>query len=406
MSKASLTMNVKGVDSTKAAFDSVAWRGRQVASKLRGMLGGALAAAGAYLGIHAITAGINELGKLSDMAASCATSTDDLTKTMLAMQVVGVNTDLSTLTRTFAKIQKETGEVGMDGFVNQLKRLAEIEDPAERAQEAMKRLGRSGADFLKVINAGGDAIDSLFAVANAMPVIPQAAADAGDAVADAMSIASAGVKSVWLQGLATISGWFDKNFKGGIRQASAEGAAYLEYYAKVGVQKALAWWEKITTYFEAVGTFWGTLFGTEGSVGERFEAALQAYDDELEQRADYVAEVEAKTEERINDWAEVLEAKVEKIEKLQAHYDKASRVVGAEIIDAADEAAEKLSKVQVRNDLVIAGTNAATKLALLGPNYKDEQKKTNALLSKIAPAVERIANKSEKSTVELGEVDL
>lgn len=398
MSKAVHQISVKAVDQTAGAFSSIQARAAAASAKLQSMLGGALAAAGAYLGFRQITAGINELGKLSDMAASCATSTDDLTKTMLAMQVVGVNTDLSVLTRTFAKLQKETGEVGMEAFINTMKRLSQIEDPAQRASEAMRVMGRSGADFLKIINGGSESVDALFEVANAMPVIPQAAADAGDAVADAMTIAAGGVKSLWVRALQKVCEWFDGNFTGGVREAAAKGAEYLVYYAKVGVTEALKYWEKMTTFFEAVGSFWGTFFSTDGSISEKWNRASEVLDDELEQRAIHIERLEEEVEKKERKWLDDTEARVERIGRnFNKSYDRAGKTLGSNMVEAADEAAKTIKSAQIKNSLINAGSNELSKLQILGPQYQSEAKKQTKALEEIAKNTRKTADNTSET---------
>ena len=49
MANANLTMGINGVDKTAAAFNSVKNRARATGAQIRSIMGGAIAAAGAYL---------------------------------------------------------------------------------------------------------------------------------------------------------------------------------------------------------------------------------------------------------------------------------------------------------------------------------------------------------------------
>ena len=68
MSKSTHQIAVKATDQTAGAFASIQTRAAAASAKLRSMLGGAMAAAGAYFGFRSIAGAINELGTLSDIA--------------------------------------------------------------------------------------------------------------------------------------------------------------------------------------------------------------------------------------------------------------------------------------------------------------------------------------------------
>lgn len=199
MSQSTHQIKVKGVDQTGGAFSSIKNRAAATGAQVRSMLGGALAAAGAYLGFRAVKGGIDELGHLSDIAQKTSTSVGELTQTAAAMGALGIqNMGVDQLAKSFDYMAKTTGRTGMAGFYQTIAELGKIEDVAQRGQEAMKIFGRSGMEFMPLINAADTSVEALQTVVAAMPKVPQSAADAGDAMSDAMGFAANQVKSIWL----------------------------------------------------------------------------------------------------------------------------------------------------------------------------------------------------------------
>ena len=90
MSSSTHQIKVKATDQTAGAFSSIQKRAATVGSGIKNALGGALAAAGAYLGASAFVSGIKELGSLSDTAQQASVSVDELTKASTAMSVLGI----------------------------------------------------------------------------------------------------------------------------------------------------------------------------------------------------------------------------------------------------------------------------------------------------------------------------
>jgi hypothetical protein len=108
---------IKAKDGTAPAFKSIQSRAAGAGSKISSLLGGALAAAGGYLGARAIVSGINELGKLSDVAQATSTSVDELTRSSNALQILGIRgASVESMARAFMFMEKNTGRSGMEGF--------------------------------------------------------------------------------------------------------------------------------------------------------------------------------------------------------------------------------------------------------------------------------------------------
>jgi len=406
-SEAKTSLVINGVDRTAGAFASIGARAAACGSQLKGMLGGALAAAGAYMGFSKISEGISELSHLSDIATKANTSVDDLTKTATAMDVLGIqNMGVDQFAKSLDYMQKTTGRVGMEGFYQTIQELAGIEDRAKRGQEAMRIFGRSGMEFMPLINGAENGIQALQGVIDVMPAIPQSAAVAGDNVADATGIVTNGIKSIWLQSLGAICGYFDTMFEGGVKTAALMAANWMEYYAKVGASRVIYYYGQAQNFMGEIGTFWGTLFGglmNGGSISEAINLAASQMDLERTANRDAEAEELASLERRQAAWRAAYEEKMKKISEFNSNESKAS--ISAEQkagIDGltATETAKKLPRIT--NKLIGAGSNEARKLSIFGPTLQTETKKQTKLLEKIAKNTE---NAADKDAVELDVLD-
>ena len=107
MANANLTMGVTGIDKTGAAFNSIKMRARATGASIRAALGGALAAAGAYLSLRSVAGAVNQLGQLSDLAMKAGMSVEFLTKATTAFQVAGLNVSAESLVKAMQFMQTQ-----------------------------------------------------------------------------------------------------------------------------------------------------------------------------------------------------------------------------------------------------------------------------------------------------------
>ena len=328
MSQSTHQIRVQAKDQTSAAFGSIKSRAAATGAQIRSMLGGALAAAGAYLGFRAVKGGIDELGHLSDIAQKTSTSVGELTQTAAAMSALGIqNMGVDQLAKTFDFLAKNTGRTGMAGFYQTIGEIGKLPNAADRAQAAMKAFGKSGMELMPLINAADTSVEALQTVVAAMPKVPQSAADAGDAMSDAMGFAANQAKSIWLQGLASICGWFDNEYKGGVREASLSAGNYMEFYAKTAVAKCIMWYRKVQEYLKRFGDWAGTFIGVKmagGSWGEAWNMAGQAYDEAVKDYDEVAKDLEKREAERTARFRREFEDRKIAIEKFQGAYDKAA----------------------------------------------------------------------------------
>lgn len=399
MSKSTHVVAVKGNDQTGAAFSSVESRAAAASAKIRSALGGALSAVGAYLSLRAVASGVNELGRLSDVAQKTSTSVDELTRAASAMGVLGINANVDGLAKAFQMMEKNTGRSGLQGFYDTIGELGKIPDVSDRAAQAMKVFGRSGMEFMPLINAAKDGTNALEGVINAMPKIPQAAADAGDDAADAMAIVGMSIRSIWLQALGKVIRLFAGNDEDSLRGAAAKAAAWMEYFAKVAATAWQSAWRRIKGYTQAVGdyvaAFGGALYGG-GSFADAAEMAAQAWGAATREMCDDIESIE----KPLDDLGKNLAEKLDAIDQFEINYRKAAESTGARARELKlSGTAEDISAAQrapaIRNELIMGGSNAALRTAMLGPQMQTESKKQTALLEKIAKNTEKTADNTD-----------
>ena len=401
MSQSTHQIRVQAKDQTSAAFGSIKSRAAATGAQIRSMLGGALAAAGAYLGFRAVKGGIDELGHLSDIAQKTSTSVGELTQTAAAMGALGIqNMGVDQLAKSFDYMAKTTGRSGMAGFYQTIAELGKIEDVAQRGQEAMKIFGRSGMEFMPLINAADTSVEALQTVVAAMPKVPQSAADAGDAMSDAMGFAANQVKSIWLQGLGAICGWFDNEYAGGVREASLTAGNYMEYYAKTAAAKCIMWYRKVQEYLKRFGDSIGTFIGAKMG-GATWEEAWNMAGDAYKQAAleyeDVAKDLEKQEKERTERFKREFEDRAIVIKKFQGSYDSAAISIKKRQEKTNGELEGLALKApQVRNELILGG-NEANRVALLGPQLQNETKKQTGILDRIAENTKNTADELKKA---------
>ncbi len=404
MSKSTHQVAVKGVDQTASAFSSIQARAAAASAKMRSMLGGALAAAGAYLSLRAVKSGVDELGRLSDVAQKAGVSVDELTSATQAMGVLGIGANMDQLAKSFQLMEKNTGRTGLQGFYDTVGELGKIPDVSDRAAAAMKVFGKSGMEFMPLIDAAYTSNLALQDVVEAMPRIPQAAADAGDDVADAMGNMASEAKSIWLQGLGAICGWFSKNYEGGVRTASLNAGNHLAYYTKIAVAKCITYIKKLKSAWDLWSASWsyigdglGAMFGGR-TWSEAWDYAAQQFEIATNAIGEEWAEIDRIEENRTSRFQQDFENREIAIKKFAKAYDAAAVSIKKRELGMSGGSgmfAGSAKSPQIRNELVMGGSNAALRTAMLGPQWQTEAKKQTGLLQKIADATAKTASNTK-----------
>lgn len=390
MSSSTHQIKIKAVDKTSAGFNSISAKAKKTGSNISKFIGAGIAAAGAYMGARGITNSINELGSLSDIAQRTSTSVEELTSATQAFNILGIqHMGVEQFAKALDRMQKNTGNQGMSGFYQTIEQLAKIDDIALRTKETMKIFGdESGAFLTPLIEGAKNGSDNLKKVIDLMPKINTSAANAGDSAADAMSNITNALSTSWKNLIGDIVELFDKNFTGGIREASMKAVAYIEYFGKYLKHSFI----NVSNFFKAtqynIKTGWGYLKSV--FTGETYQPTANSI-----QRQD-------------DNWKQIihdeLTTKLDKIEKtFSKAYSTAAKTpqtggknylpafeppidVDTSIEDAlnwlGDIEQQKLnneSKDRIINDLILGGTNEATKLSILGPQMRETEKQTKLL---------------------------
>lgn len=384
-------MGVTGIDKTGAAFNSVKMRARATGASIRAALGGALAAAGAYLSLRSIGGAIGQLGQLSDLAMKAGTSVEFLTKATTAFQVAGLNVSAESLVKAMQYMQKNTGKQGEGGFFELTKQIAAIPDAAQRAQAAVQVFGRSGLELLPLVNNGQAAIEKFQKLQSIMPGVSTAAANAGDAANDALTIFGKGAQAIMLKAVGKIAALWGDEFPGGVRAGALNAINAVEWFCKKAYALATKWGAKIGNAFNAIwnwaanGYTWEQAWSEFGEVNEilnnQMDSQLKAIDKARDDYKKTLSEMSA------DDLANALNP------------NKGGAAAAGESFGAA--AAKRIS-----NALIAGGSNQANRLAILGPQYQNETKKQTSLLEKIAKNTEKTAENTEEGGDNLAATDL
>lgn len=413
MSKSTHQFEVKGVDKSAGAFGSIKNRAAATSAQIRSMVGGALGALGAYFTFRSIKGGIDELGHLSDVAQKTSTSVGELTQTTAAMKALGIqNMGVDQLGKAFDYMAKSTGRTGMEGFYKTIEELGQIPDVSQRAQAAMQIFGRSGMEFMPLINAAKRGTNALRTCAAAMPELSESAANAADGVSDAMGFAANEIQTIWMEGLGFIANKLNNDYTGDVRTAALNAGNELTKWTGRAVARCITLYQKLQNglkvWGEAIGAFVGAayekLFGSGGSWSDVWNMAVDSYHhglDEYAEESKKLDEIEAKRTNAIN---KKYEARAIAIKKYAGAQKEATQSTKDRIAADAEAAEEYIGRAKISNDLIMGGSNAAMRLQLLGPTLQSETKKQTAILERIAANTEKTADNIEDSVGDKAEV--
>ena len=386
MSQSTHQIAIKGKDQTAGAFQSVQNRAKATGAAIRAAVGGAIAAAGAYLSVRAVTGAAKELGKLSDLAMKAGVSVEFLTSATQAFGVAGLNVSAESITKAMQYAQKSVGDLALsaggaeESFIGLVRKIAAIPDAAERAQATMQIFGQSGLELMPLVNGGQEVIDKFENLRKVMPGVSDAAAAAGDEIADAMGTVSQGVQSLWLRAIGRIARLWADDFPGGVRAGALAAVNWVEYALKKTENALARWGTKIANMGDALAN-WAVNGYTWNQAWDEYKNISELVDKDFDAR-------QRETERRRKEYLENI-AKLDVDDLANALGQRRAAVAG----NAADMAAQRSQRIS--NSLVMGGSNAANRLAILGPQYQNEMKKQTAALEKIAKNTEKTADNTE-----------
>jgi hypothetical protein len=216
-------------------------------------------------------------------------------------------------------------------------------------------------------------------------------------------------------------------------QGAAVTAAYMEYWIKNIVTIVKSGWARIKGFGSAVGETLGSAFGTfaseakwsdwatlltpGGALGKVIAGKITGKDNAFTKAIDAGAdgwqrgmeEMELDFEEfekEIEARAKRLGTRLDAAFKLDRNLKKAAISTSARnvaISTAARNAAgvdlfgDSMRAPQIRNDLILGGSNAASKLVAFGPTLQSEQKKTNQLLAQVVENTSKTAENTKEN---------
>lgn len=253
-----IVFNAKAIDHTGGVLAKITRGITSVGKIAAGVFAGQMLTRG----FNSIMSAANELGKLSDVAQSAGVSANEISKMSSAMEVLGIKSSTpEQLATAFQKMAKTTGETGVEGFEKVIGSISQMGTVEERAAAAMATFGKSGMDFLPLIEAAAqNGTSALHEVIETMPGVSDAAADAGDVASDAMATVTNGIKAMWGDVVGSIVQWFDEHFEGGIRTAALNALAYMKYWPQVAWRYITATFSNIGKAYHAMSADWGETF--------------------------------------------------------------------------------------------------------------------------------------------------
>jgi hypothetical protein len=401
MSKSTHNLAINAKDNTASAFQSIQARAIAAGNRISKVMGGAIAAAGAYLSVRAIKGGIDERSHLSDIAMKANTTSGELMQLSQALGVLGIQgANVDSLAKSFALMEKNTGRSGLAGFYQTIGEIGKIEDVSKRGQEAVKAFGRSGLDFMPLINAAENGTAALQGVVAAFGKVSESSANSADDIADGVSELTGEFKTLWLEALGTVAEWVTGGFGGSFRQSMMALSAWIGYWARnVGdmlLKPFLAVQKFFTSWYSAIGAGLGSIyegvFGSGGSWGDVWDNMKNAYMEEWRELGIEYDNIDERMQKRAEDLATRLEA----ARNFQKNYEGAAKSTSGRSKQATDSAQAAAQRaVRVTNQLIEGGSNAQRRLSILGPDYQNEQKKQTDLLKKIADNTKQTAENIE-----------
>lgn len=383
MSKSTHQIEVRGRDATGGAFSSIKNRAAATGAQIRKLVGGAIAGAGAYLGMRAIAGTVNELGRLSDLAMKTGASVGELTKMTTAFSVAGLDISVDTLAKSFQYLQKNTGKQGSAAFFETVEAIGKIEDPAKRGAEMVKNFGRSGMELAPLINGGEDVVRKFKLLTDIMPGVSDSAANAGDEFADAMTILGKGAQSLWMKVVGKICSLWGEDFPGGVRAGALNAINYIEYFCKLSFNRLTKWGAQAGLAMQAVWN-WAANDYSWDQAWEEFGVQNEYLTRDMDQQ---LAKIDQARAEYVSKLADVT------VDDLADVFSKRAKANG---LPAEKETEKSYHSTRISNDLIMGGSNAALRAQILGPTLQSEAKKQTALLEKIADSSEKTADAVEE----------
>ena len=204
-------------------------------------------------------------------------------------------------------------------------------------------------------------------LADIMPGVSDAVANAGDEAADALTAFGTGAKNLFLKVVGSIVGMWAEDFPGGVRAGALNAINWVEYALKKMYQTAVRWGAGIGNVLQGIWNWAANGYSWRQAVDEMVDNSIALNVDDL----------------------------------ANAFGRRSPRAAKAEAEEAGKAAAEHA--VRITNQLMAGNSNAQRRLEAMGPQYNEARKQTD-LLKKIEQNTAKTAEEVEQETYPVTDV--
>lgn len=282
-----ITTTCKGVDQTKAAFNSATANASKFSQKLQGTmasgagkLGGVFSSIGK--GALAVTAAVGaaamatskfistakEMSEITDRANDAGLASGQIMKLTNAFSELGMKgASIDKTADIFQKMAKSGAGTTLSDFGTLLRQVSQLGTETERVAALTDIFGRANAEALApLLRDGPEAVNQIFNLGDSFAVASETAMNAGDKLADNWNRICNTSKQAWYN----FVGYFIDAFSTGTSETNSStdsmGQKFVDVMGKMGiaagavVQGFITIWKyaqtAMTGIFETIGNAW------------------------------------------------------------------------------------------------------------------------------------------------------
>lgn len=251
-----ITTTCKGVDQTKAAFNSATANAGKFSQKLQGTMAGGVGKLGsvfgsigkAALGATAVIGGVamaaskfistaKEMSEITDRAKDAGLASGQITKLTNAFSELGMKgASIDKTADIFQQMAKSGAGTTLGDFGTILREISALGTETERVDALTKVFGRTNAEALApLIRDGPEAVNQIFSLGDSFAVASETAMNAGDKLSDAWSRICNTCKQGWYN----FVGYFIDAFSIGASETNSStdsmGQKFVDVMGKMGI---------------------------------------------------------------------------------------------------------------------------------------------------------------------------
>lgn len=237
----------------------------------------------AIMAVHAATIKLTEpilrvtreMHELTDRAIETGSSASGIMTLSNAFDELGVkNHDIESVTRTLNAMRKNTGELGVDGFVRQMKSIAAIGDETQRVTELTRVFGKEGVRLEFLLRKGPAAFEkSLRGCLAILPQFKEAAIQTASEVDKGFEFVRRDFSAEWKKAVLGVVRLFTGPMQDGIEAGIAIAwEQFKAFFRRLGLYMAefsFVVWNVIKGAFVGIPKLlWDVLKGVGGAIAE------------------------------------------------------------------------------------------------------------------------------------------